>query len=592
MIYPRQSKVQQRAIELTPDKHADLPAHLSNHGALLSIRFVRNGDLEDISEAIRSHQRAIQLTPDGHAEIPVRLSDLGISYLRRFEHSGNLEDISEAIKIQHHAVELTPDGHVELPTRLCNLGNSLTCRFEESRDLDDISQAIHYHQRALTLSPDGHAGLPALLGNLGNSLACRFEHSRYLDDISEAIKHQRRAIELTPDGHADFPTLVNNLGISYLSRFEYTGALDDASEAIENQRRALKLTPDGHADFPARLSNLGSAYFRHFKSTGDLEFLEKSLSNYRLAATSSIGSPSLRLDAAQRWAECLQGSPFSSSQLLDAYACIIHLLSLVSGLENTIQRRHNTLANVSQLSISASTAALSLDRPDKALEWLIEGRCIVWTQINKLRSPLTELRAHDRALADRLFLVSRELENVGSRSKPRGSQKALSMDQKISLEEQAGRHIKLAKEWDQLLATIRRIAGFEDFLRPRKCADIMRKLPDEGVIVVINIHDDRCDALALTAGSNKPLHIPLPKFSYHEAERLAKGLRGHLLRHGVIRRIGTPLHNPPLPDINLAEVLGVLWLQVVWPILDSLAFYVCFLSASPFHTVLIQYAGS
>ncbi len=41
---------------------------------------------------------------------------------------------------------------------------------------------------------------------------------------------------------------------------------------------------------------------------------------------------------------------------------------------------------------------------------------------------------------------------------------------------------------------------------------IMCSLPEEGSIVVVNIHSDCCDALALIAGANKPLHIPLPNF--------------------------------------------------------------------------------
>lgn len=145
------------------------------------------------------------------------------------------------------------------------------------------------------------------------------------------------------------------------------------------------------------------------------------------------------------------------------------------------------------------------------------------------------------------------------------------------LEEQAGEHIRLAKERDQLLVTIRSIHGFEDFLQPKKCADIMRGLPDEGVVIIINAHENRCDALALIASASEPVHIPLPNFSYQEADRLAKGLNGYLFGKGVISRKGTPLVDPDNPpDIGIAEVLSILWSQVVWPILNSLGFSVRF----------------
>jgi len=607
----------QRAIQLTPDGHADLPAALNNLGLSFSRRFESTGDMSDISKAIEHLQHAIQLTPDDHPGLPVRFSNSGLSFSRRFERTGDINDISEAIQHYQRAVQLTPDGHADMPAWLNNLGTSLSTRFKRTGDLDDISVAINYLQRAVQLTPDGHAKMPAWLQNLGSSFLCRFERIGDMDDISEAIKHQKRAVRLTPDGHAELPARLNNLGCSFARHFERTGDLEDISEAIKHQQRSVQLISDGHLDLPGTLSNLGLSLSRRFKRTRDLgdiseaiknqqhavqltpaghanlatylnnlgnaflhrfeigrdlDTLTRAVSFYRLSALSATGSPAARLQTAKKWAFLSPLLPSQPEELLDAHACIIQLLSVVSGLENTVQRRHETLTNSSQLPIDAAAAALSLDQPDKALEWLIEGRCIVWNQINQLRTPVDELHAHDQALADRFSAVARELENAGSRSK---SETGLTMDYRISSEEQAQKHIKLAKEWDKLLVTIRNIPGFEDFLQPKRCADIMRNLPDEGAVVIINIHKNRCDALALIAGADEPLHIPLPKFSYHEAERLAKGLHRHLLRHGVMSRIGRPLGGPPLPDIDLAEVLSVLWSQVVWPILSFLAFSVC-----------------
>jgi len=70
------------------------------------------------------------------------------------------------------------------------------------------------------------------------------------------------------------------------------------------------------------------------------------------------------------------------------------------------------------------------------------------------------------------------------------------------------------------------------------------------------------------------MHIPLPKISYQEAERLAKDLRGHLLRCGVLSRISIRLaddDDPPLPDNDLAEALCY-GLKLFDPHWSSLAF--------------------
>lgn len=109
----------------------------------------------------------------------------------------------------------------------------------------------------------------------------------------------------------------------------------------------------------------------------------------------------------------------------------------------------------------------------------------------------------------------------------------------------------------------------------------MRRLPNKGTIIIINIHSDRCDALALRAGATEPMHIPLSKFSYQEAERLGRGLRSSLLRYGV--RYGVPLGEIDSPsDVSLEEVLRVLWSEIVWPILEELGFSVGLLPRSWF----------
>jgi hypothetical protein len=136
-----------------------------------------------------------------------------------------------------------------------------------------------------------------------------------------------------------------------------------------------------------------------------------------------------------------------------------------------------------------------------------------------------------QSLPNAFHFISGELEHAGSRI----TGTSLSTDDKISLEEEAA---KLAKEWDQLLATIRNIPSFEDFLQPRKCADIMRRLPDEGIVVIIKIHKDRCDALALRAGTEGPMQVPLPNLSYQQTEHLAESFRRYLSCCGA--RLGVP----------------------------------------------------
>jgi hypothetical protein len=76
---------------------------------------MRSSDLADSDRAISAHERAVNLTPDGHANQPSYLNNLGNSFLRRFERSGDPADIDRTISAHEGAVNLTPDGHANQP---------------------------------------------------------------------------------------------------------------------------------------------------------------------------------------------------------------------------------------------------------------------------------------------------------------------------------------------------------------------------------------------------------------------------------------------------------------------------------------------
>ncbi|KAJ3551094.1 hypothetical protein NMY22_g10 [Coprinellus aureogranulatus] len=113
----------------------------------------------------------------------------------------------------------------------------------------------------------------------------------------------------------------------------------------------------------------------------------------------------------------------------------------------------------------------------------------------------------------------------------------------------------------------------------------MRNLPDEGPIIVINAHKDRCDALALRAGLEEPLHIPLPDLSLqkinhyrNDLDKLLqlKGLRSRgedvTSEQSLGRAAGPFRRTQTKAPTVIRSVLRSLWLELVKPILDNLGF--------------------
>jgi len=251
-------------------------------------------------------------------------------------------------------------------------------------------------------------------------------------------------------------------------------------------------------------------------------------------------------------------------------------------LDRTIQQRHTDLIELSSLTTSAASAAFSLGDVDKALEWLEQGRCLVWSQLNQLRTPLHHLRAYDEALAKRFSALSCALETSGSRCGLEGLSTDASMSQKMSLQDEAHLHVKLSHEWSELLGEICRIPQFHDFLRPPCMSNLLKHLPRDGVVILVNVHEDRCDALALISGVGDPMHIALD-FTYDMASKLRERLGLFLSCNGVRMREENRGPRPVLEEdadtrTEIHLVLEALWLRVVRPIFDALAYCVSVLN--------------
>ncbi|KDR81061.1 hypothetical protein GALMADRAFT_61169 [Galerina marginata CBS 339.88] len=563
----------QKAVNLTPEGHADMPMYLNNLGNSFESRFDRTGDLTDLAEAISAKQKAVNLTPEGHTDMPIWLNNLGSSFESRFERTGDIADLVEAISAQQKAVNLTPECHADMPMWLSNLGNSFESCFGRTGNITDLAEAISAQQKAVNLTPEGHAGMPKWLNNLGISFESRFGRTGDIADLAEAISAQQKAVSLTPEGHADMPMYLNNLGISFESRFERTGDIADLAEAISAKQKAVNLTPEGHADMPTRLYTLGNAFESHFAHTKDLSDIHMAISNYHQAATQVIGPPSICLQAALSWASLSE--KFHTSDVLDAYQTAISLISHVAGLEQTIQTRFNNLIKWSNLSISAAAIALSYKEVEKALEWLEQGRCLIWNQISNLHNPLDDLKAQDPALANYFLELSDALHHSGLRTKLNKIDIEITMKEKMSLQDEALAHIKISQDWHQALAKIRQIPNFKNFLQPPQVSDLLSYLPTAGPVIIINVHKTHSDALALISGIGTPYHIPLENFSYQQAYDLQQNMHFYLSSHGVRLQDSESKTRGMQYEKNtgiIYEILGQLWTNLVKPILDQLKF--------------------
>ncbi|KAF8596916.1 hypothetical protein BDV93DRAFT_454084 [Ceratobasidium sp. AG-I] len=554
-------------IPFAENRHDTYAIMIAQHGSLLLLRFEISGGLNDLQGAIECCSHAWILIPEGDENRTKTLNNLGNSYKCRFERLGELEDINKAIDCQTQAVHLTPNGHPDMPSRFNNLGNSYARRFERLGELEDISRAIDCQSQAVHRTPNGHPDMPGRFNNLGTSYLRQFERLGELEDISKAIDSQTQAVHLTPNGHPDMPSGFNNLGNSYKCRFERLGELEDISKAIDcairAYTRALEVLSGAHMLIPTLQLALGQSHLTRGVLFGDSHNMAKALEYFIASACSSTGPPSVRLDAAKSWANL--SLIIYPSNTLQAHHTAMLLLPELIWLGTTSARRYECITEVGAVAVEAAAAAISAKKYDLALEWLEQGRSIVWTQTLQLRMPYDVLSPVDPKLSQQLQHVSRELELASQRT----PSNIIAGSDPMTLEQATLRHQHLTHQYEKLVAQARELPGFHDFMLPKTAAEL-KLAARSGPVVVVNIHAEHCDALILSPQSNEVAHVPLPELSHSELSRLHNLMLTTLKAKSIRERAMARLKE--LDGDHFKHILTTLWHKLVKPVLDFLGY--------------------
>ncbi|KAF7340358.1 CHAT domain-containing protein [Mycena venus] len=559
----------EEAVQLTP---AGLPArfgHLTNLGTFLLCRFDQTGDLSDLNEGISKHKDAVSLIPDGHSERPNMLSNLAGSLSTRFTQVGDLNDLNECIAKMEEAVRLTPDGHPKKPDRLHNLGSTLQYRSERLGDLSDANDGIAMLQAAVQLMPEGHPDRHSKLNNLGQALQRRFHQLGDLRDINESISTLEEAICTTPDDHPDKPLRLTTLATSLVARFERLSDPRDINQSISNHEGAISLTPDGHPEVATRLANLGVSLLSRFQQFNDPNDIQESLCHFTAAACSATGQVNVRLKAAQLWANCAHKLQHTS--LLEAFQVALNLLPEVAWLGLSISDRHHQIMRAGLLVGDAAWTAISAGKPERAVEWLEQGRSIIWGQLLSLRTPVDALRQEWPDLADELISLSGQLDEATTRKNDApwvdsGDQQSL-----MSMADQAHKN---AQKRSALVKKIQQLPGFQQFLLPKTISQLS-SAAQKGPVVILNVSQTSCDGLILWKELSKEvIHVPLPKFTAENVKYLTQWLKDLVPSGGrgeVDRLYAAREEGYPDLEEEFAQILSELWVRLVKPILDALA---------------------
>ncbi|KAJ7146692.1 CHAT domain-containing protein [Mycena epipterygia] len=565
------------AVSLTPSGDSRRVPRLNNLGNCLRRRFMRFGNLSDINDSVSVFKEAVALTPDSNPNKPPMASafdDLGRALFLRFERLGDIYDIEQSVSQFQTAVRLTPDDDPDKVACLSNLANSLLCRFERIDNLDDIDKALSIFQEAVDLLPEDHPNKPLLLTNLANAMSARFKRLGDLEDMNKSLSFLRKAVLLTPNDHVDKALRLGNLGGSLVQRFKTLGDFGDIeASSVLVFKAAIALVPDGHPRKPCISSGLAHSLFLRFIRFGDPQDRTDMFVQFQYAACAGTGPTSLRFVVSSRWAQLAQ--VFQHPSTLEAYNVALGLLPQLAWLGLSISDRHHHILQAGTVVRDAGAAAIAACQYEKAVEWLEQGRSVIWGQILDLRTSVDTLRYRYPGLADELVSLSTQLEGAGIRET---SPKLVQASAHGSIQSIADLHHHHAHKREDLLKTIRALEGFERFLLPKPISELLPGAQG-GPVVILNISGIRCDGLVLRPGlENIILHVALPNCTQDNVRKMIESLQHLLHNTGCSERLTGQRegHVYVPPETRLSDILSELWSRIARPVLDALAIKVSY----------------
>ncbi|KAF4429405.1 hypothetical protein FACUT_9148 [Fusarium acutatum] len=396
-------------------------------------------------------------------------------------------DLEEAVSYARTELDATPSDSPSRYIQLHNLGSMLLKRFSRNQGNEsDLDQGIALLREALASISSTNPEIESILFRLASALDTRHDKLGSSEDLEEGIEVARKAIAAMVNPYTERPTSISTLAALLKKRFKAGGSLDDATEAISITEKATESMPEDspfRTDLWTTLGDLFAAKLSRTWASGDLD---EAVRSYRCAVEHPTGNTLRRIIAAT------SVMPLCLS-LQEAYDIGRTAIDLVPGIAaarslETSDRQH-LLSFSRGLAASVTGAAIRLNRdPSEALAILEQGRGILGSSLDDIRTDIKELRQAFRQLAERFMRLREELESsaiLHSSDEP-GENRGL-------------RRRNAAKNFDDLLDEMRRMPGFEDFLGPLT-ADQIRAAAAYG-------HQQQLDGMRRNSHRERAHHI-------------------------------------------------------------------------------------
>lgn len=588
------------ALSVCPEGDQERPLIIGNLASILLTRFTQTGSMEDLEESIGLNRQALAIQPPGHPDRPLTLGNLPVAILFRFGEIGKIADLEECIQLFRESLLLFPEGHADRAMALSNLSSAILARFQQAGRIEDSDEGIEILRETLHLLPEDHPYHAEAMMNLATAIVQRFEIVPASEALDEAIDLYRQTLDFLPPEHTYRAAVMQGYSGALRNRFQLSGNVKDLDQAISLNEEALKSWPPGHPEHCASLKELALTLLKRFEHGSNNADLDKAyqyvsdaekelppdhpkhtdirvglasvlLKMHSIDSTSkkhfsaafdslqsatrhSPASVKAKFTAALEW--IAKAREYHDSSVIRAYAMSLALLTRFLIANPSVESQHrffrSTATIPKTLASDAAAAAIEAGQLDTAVEFLEQGRTILWSEMRNFRPPLEQLHDVNPEYADELRDLTSQLEHQATSFEGTSTPN----ESPIPLEVRQKKYRILSERVDNLIARIRKLEGFASFLGVASF-QTLRAAASEGPVIIINISQYRSDAI-IVYDTQDTVVVPLPGIDHKTLADLAS----YCSDPKSTRADDFPK--------KLRQVLQALWKMVVSPVVDHL----------------------
>ncbi|NUU21045.1 MAG: CHAT domain-containing protein [Streptomycetaceae bacterium] len=539
--------------------------------------YALTGDIDVLQHAVVAARDCEAAHPPDDPRRPAALGLLCELLMEQYAAQPNGTTLGEALHAARQAVDACPPGNPHRPRCLLRLSKALFLLTVP----DALDEAVELAEEAAREMPLDHPERPLALAQLAACLTRSFELG-VGDTMARVVEVTRDALRALPRDAPVRAGVLVNLSSALRIRARQDTGIRVLEEAAEIAREAVAAAP-GNAYTHAVLGfALQDRYEREPSSTV--------LRGARQAFAAAVETDGLPAAVRLKAYRALAWSHMASEDPASALAACERAVDLLPGIASMVlwhRDRRRALLGTAGLASEAASAAVAAGRPDRAVELLERARGTVLTETMDRRGMLAVLAGRDRELAGRYDDLLQEVEFFdtdpdglailavpgqlgGPDPMPRAGGREAGFDFDGPSREQLlsmlariqARRQELSALWEQLLGRIRRLDGFEDFMRPLSAEELRREAAD-GPIVLLNASRYRGDALIVSTDAIRS--VPLDGVDrdtvVRQVDRLYAALASASADSMRERRRGQQA---------LSELLGWLWDRIADPVLEAL----------------------